>query len=155
MSFVSRSPGLLSHSAAGPHFPWHVFFCWCILVALHIPHQIQLHIGLAFLTVFLNLMTVPLRFSWVTCPIFCLLHTYPLHLSVARHSLFIHVGLLTPSLDFLHTGMDPFWKMSHFCVSFGVQHTNILLYFGGSSLRLTEPTLFVTLILLVHCSIPN
>lgn len=132
------SPGLLTHSAAAHIFPGTPFAAdvsaEVLLVALHIPHQNQLQIGLVFLTVLLlNPQTVPLCSS-STSPSFFLLQASLLHLSFARSSLFIHAGLLPLLLDFLLTGMDPSWKVTHFSVSFTIQHTYILFYFGGPSL---------------------
>lgn len=72
LRFVTTSPDPFSsrfHISPGMPF-YAVVSAEFLLVAPHILHQIQLHMGLAFLTVFLNSQTEPLCSSWVICPRF-------------------------------------------------------------------------------------
>jgi len=59
--------------------------------------------ALAFLVASLHALTTFLYSSQVACPSFHIPWTFLFHLSSARSSLLIHVGLLPPFLDFFST----------------------------------------------------
>lgn len=100
------------HAAVGPCFP--DFFLTAdvpldaFLVAFHILCQIQGQLGFGFPNS-ITARSDSLYSSQVTWPYFHLLYTSFICLSLVRNSLFIHVGLLPPWLDFLLSEMDFSW----------------------------------------------
>lgn len=77
------------------------------LVALHVPHQIQICVGC--LSLFLDAWMTSLYFSKVIYPCFCLLYVSFLCLSFVRSLLFIHAGLLSFLPNFPQTRMNCSW----------------------------------------------
>lgn len=150
VSFVTRSPDPFS---SRPTFSLYAICCQCICwspCCCSHSSPIQSNLGLP------NCVLEPLDSASMPHLSHLLPFThFPFRLSFSRSSLFVHAGLLPLLFDFLLSGMDPSREVTYISVNFTIQHTYILFYFGGSSLRGAEPALIVTLILLVHCSIPN
>lgn len=142
----------------GPQLPWHVFCCWCIswnpFCCFSPPHEIQLCTDLSFLTMSLSPQTVPLCIFWVTCPSFYLLPTSLLCLRFSGSSCSSMQGSCHSCLTFSSWSWTLLGKW-HISVAISQFSIPISFHFRGSSPRHIEPTLIMTLILLVHCSILN
>lgn len=118
-----------------------------LLVAFHHSHEIQLHLDLSFLSVPLNPQTVPLHFLGHLSQLLPLAH-FCFMFEIFWEFL-VHPCRAPATLAWLPAHGDTFQWQSH---SSAYLHT---FHFCGSSLRHIEPTLIMTLILLVHCFIPN